>query len=292
MVMESSDTITWSYRASESRQGRFFLYLQIALIGGVVSLLIYLLLLATAATTDVGESQTLILFVLAILIGGPVSILYLLSSISNSGRDASFSRQFGLTSYNRLSIGWVVISSVFGAVISISSFFTHPLLILIVFVGGPVVAFGGVGLFESQGKINTKTGTFRVGSQSYAIEDINEFSVYEWDEFAFLRLSFANEIAWITTPLIIPIPADIYKKIEPVLVAAQENKTEPVNPSSSVERIILAVFGVGALIGAIGLVYMGTQEGGAVLYWLASLVGVLALVFLVMSIRDFRKMGF
>ncbi|MFB1066762.1 hypothetical protein [Natrinema sp. H-ect4] len=282
------DTITWSRTVSSSKVGRFCLYLLVGLFGGVAALPVLFFLLSIVTLIGVGNYRLLAVVVLFTLIGGPFSLLYLLPLLLDREQRPLLGGVLDRAGYDRLGKPQLAASAIFGALILVGLFLVHPLIMGIIFIGGTLVSTVGMNISAPEGKINTDTQTFHINGQTFNLDGLKTLYVHKLGDLAILRPSFINETVVVTSPVFVSIPWEVYEEAKPVFKSSMESQSEPSNPPERGERIALGIFGGGALSGAIGLGYLGFQQGGdgaVVLYWAASLVGLFGLVFLVLAFR-------
>ncbi|MDS0475946.1 hypothetical protein [Natrinema sp. 1APR25-10V2] len=155
------------------------------------------------------------------------------------------------------------------------------------------VLFGtsvGMQPLTSHGEIDPVAGTVRVNGQSFDLEELAAVRAYRVPaiEAVVLRLSYATKTRGVTAPGYVTRPRDVYEEARPLLEAAA-SETERTTRQSGTERVVLAVFGVGALVGAVGAAFLGFEHGGdarVILSYVALIAGCFGVGFLALAARE------
>lgn len=289
-MTEHPRTITWSRSASASTLGRLCQYLQVGFFGGLT-----LLVIALGATVLVlfavnGAYGRLALFVLLLLIGGPFSLLYLLPLVTDDMARSSIRTWANRTGYDRLRPLPVAVSVLASTGVIVGSVAVSPMALLALFV---VVPFGtsiGMQLMNSRGEIDLERGTVRVNEQSFDLEELAAIDVHRvpWTETIVLRPSYATKTRGVTAPGYVSMPRDVYEEARPLLEAAA-SETEQTTQQSRTERVVLVIFGVGALIGAVGAAFLGFEQGGdarVILSYVALVAGCFGIGFFTLAAQE------
>ena len=289
-MTDGSDAITWTRRASESTLGRLCQYLQGGLFGGMTLLAVALGVAVLGLSAANGSYGQLALLVLFVLIGGPFSLLYLLPLIDDETARSSIRAWAVRASYDRLRPLPAAVSVLGGAIAIVGSVAASPLALLATFLLVPFGTSIGMQLVNSRGEIDPDAGTVRVNDRSVDLEELAAVRVYRVPavETVVLRPSYATKTRGVTAPGYVSMPRAVYEEARPLLEAAASG-TERTARQSRTERVVLVVFGVGALVGAVGAAFLGFERGGdarVVLSYVALLAGCFGIGFLALAARE------
>lgn len=288
-MVDHPSAVTWSRNASASRAGRLCRYVQAGFFGGLAVLVAVFCIAAVALSVTSGAAGRLAVFALLLLIGGPFSLLYLLPLLEDRTARSGVRDWLERAGYDRLSVSRLATSVLVGAVAIGGVIATVPTVLLAAFV---VVPFGtGIvtWLLTSRGRIDPETGTVRVNGRSFTLEELAAVRVFHVPavETVVLRLSYATKTRGVTAPSSVLLPREAYQNAKPLFDAATR-ETESTSQQSRAERVLLAVFGVGTLAGAVGAVFLGLEQGGdalVILSYAALLAGCFGVVFLALAVR-------
>jgi len=289
-MTDHSDAVTWSRSASASTLGRLCQYLQVGFFGGMTLLVVALGAAGLALSAVNGAYGRLALFVLLLLIGGPFSLLYLLPLVDDETVRSSIRTWADRTGYDRLRPLPAAVSVLVGAVVIVGSVAVSPVALLAFFLVVPVGTSIGMQMVNSRGEIDPVVGTVRVNDQSFDLEELAAVSVRRvpGTGTVVLRPSYATKTRGVTAPGYVSMPRDIYEEARPLLEAAA-SETERTIRQSRTERVVLVVFGVGTLVGAVGAAFLGFERGGdarVILSYIALLVGCFGIAFLALAARE------
>ncbi|WP_254762696.1 hypothetical protein [Natrinema marinum] len=289
-MTSQSDVITWTRRASESTLGRCCQYLQVGFIGGMVLLVVALGVATLVLSAANGAYEQLAILVLVLLIGGPFSLLYVLPLLDDDTARSSVGTWLDRTGYDRLRPLPAAVSVLAGAIVIVGSVAVAPMAPFVLFLA---VVFGtslGMQPLTSHGEIDPAAGTVRVDGRSFDLEELAAVRGYRLPavEAVVLRLSYATKTRRVTAPGYVTLPRDVYEEARPLLEAAA-SETERTSRQSGTERVVLAVFGVGALVGAVGAALFGLERGGnalVILSYVALIAGCFGVGFLALAARE------
>lgn len=289
-MTDGSDAITWTRRASESALGRCCQYLQVGFFGGTALLVVVLGVAVLGLSAANGSYGQLALLVLFVLIGGPFSLLYVLPLVDDETARSSVRAWAVRAGYDRLRPLPAAVTGLAGAIAIVGSVAASPLALLATFLSIPVGTSIGMQLVNSRGEIDPDAGTVRVNDQSFDLEELAAVRVYRVPavETVVLRPSYATKTRGVTAPGYVSMPRDVYEEARPLLEAAASG-TERTTRQSRTERVVLVVFGVGALVGAVGAAFLGFERGGdarVVLAYVALLAGCFGIGFLALAARE------
>ncbi|WP_408959823.1 hypothetical protein [Natrinema sp. 74] len=288
-MTDRSGAITWTRPASASTVGRFCLYLQVGFVGGMALLVVVLGATALVLSVVDGAYEQFALLALLLLIGGPFSLLYVLPLIEDETARSSVRTWASHTGYDRLRPLPAAVSVLAGAIAIVGSVAVSPVTPFVLFL---VVLFGtvvGMQPLTSHGEIDPKAGTVCVNDQSFELKELAAVRGYRVPavEVVVLRLSYATKTRGVTAPGYVTLPRDVYEEARPVLEAAA-SETERTTRGSRTERVLLAVFGVGVLVVAVGAAFLGFKRGGdalVILSYVALLMGCFGVGFLALAVR-------
>ncbi|WP_254522065.1 hypothetical protein [Natrinema caseinilyticum] len=286
-MTDRPDAVTWSRRASASTVGRCCLYLQVGFVGGITLLVIVLVVAALGLTAVDGAYGQLALLVLFLLIGGPFSLLYVLPLVDDDTARSSIRTWTDRAGYDRLRPLPAAVSVLAGAVTIVGSGAVSPVALLALFLSILAGTSIGTQLVTSWGEIDPEAGTVRVNDQSFGLEELAAVGVHRLPGTGtvVLRLSYATKTRGVTAPGYVSMPRDVYEEARPLLEAATRG-TQPTSRQSRIERVLLVVFGVGALVGAVGAAVLGFERGGdarVILSYVALLAGCFGVGFLALA---------
>ncbi|MFB1063344.1 hypothetical protein [Natrinema sp. H-ect4] len=289
-MTDHSDAVTWSRSASASTLGRLCQYLQVGFFGGMTLLVVALGAAGLALSAVNGAYGRLALFVLLLLIGGPFSLLYLLPLVDDETVRSSIRTWADRTGYDRLRPLPAAVSVLVGAVVIVGSVAVSPVALLALFLVVPVGTSIGMQMVNSRGEIDPVVGTVRVNDQSFDLEELAAVSVRRvpGTGTVVLRPSYATKTRGVTAPGYVSMPRDVYEEARPLLEAAASETERTIRQSRS-ERVVLVVFGVGTLVGAVGAAFLGFERGGdarVILSYIALLVGCFGIAFLALAARE------
>lgn len=257
--------IEWSHGPTDSRLLLTLGYVPLGVAGGLVIFVVSMLLFAAAAAVAGGNFFAVGLIVLLALVGGPFSLLYLWSLIRHPEQRPPFPDWVGA-----LRLRWVVLASLFGA-LAIALFIQWGLGF------HPVVAVGFVpllviGLFGSDGEIDTETRTLRYGdSNEIELDGLTGVKRLHVGETTLLWLSFPRG----RSPRLVVLPSGTDRAARPVFAAAAAQPTESHDPNRTVQAalVVLAVvfLSVPVILTVSGSV---TTEGTAIAGYVAVFFGI------------------
>lgn len=285
-----SDAITWRRHASASSLGRLCQYLQVGFFGGMILLVIVLVVAALVLSAVDGAYGQLALLVLLLLIGGPFSLLYVLPLIDDDTARSSIRVWVDRTRYDRLRPLPAAVSVLAGVITIVGSVAVSPLALLALFLFVPFGTSVGTQLVDSRGEIDPEAGTVRVNGQSFDLEELAAVGVRRvpGTGTVVLRPSYATKTRGVTAPGYVSMPRDVYEEARPLLEAAA-SETGRTTRQSRIERVVLVVFGVGALVGAVGAAFLGLERGSdarVILSYVALVAGCFGVGFLALAARE------
>jgi len=182
------------------------------------------------------------------------------------------------------------VSVLAGAVAIVGSVAASPFALFALFLLVPVGTSVGMQPLTFHGEIDPVAGTVRVNGQSFDLEELAAVRGCRVPaiEAVVLRLSYATKTRGATAPRYVTLPRDVYEEARPLLEAAA-SETERTTRQSGTERVVLVVFGVGALVGAAGAALFGLERGGdalVVLSYVALIAGCFGVGFLALAARE------
>ncbi|MGQ3412596.1 hypothetical protein ACT4ML_10095 [Natrinema sp. LN54] len=288
-MVDRPSAVTWSRSASASTAGRLCRYVQVGFFGGLAVLVAGFVIMGVVLSVASGAYEGVAVFALLLLIGGPFSLLYLLPLLEDRTTRSAVRNWLVRAGYDRLSLSRLATSVLVGAVAIIGVIATVPKVLLAGFVVIPVGTGTVTWLLTSRGQIDPETGTVRVNGQSFTLEELAAVRAFRISavETVVLRPSYATKTRGVTAPPSVVMPRDAYENAKPPFDAATR-ETESTDQQSRVERVVLVVFGVGALAGAVGATSLGLERGGdalVILLYVALLAGCFGVVFLALAVR-------
>ncbi|GAA0229610.1 hypothetical protein ACFFQF_13360 [Haladaptatus pallidirubidus] len=286
--MSSNETIRWSLDPSDSHLALISLHGAYGVFGGVT--LIVLLGIAFVGVTTIlsGQFEILALALLLGLVGGPLSLLYLLPLVADSNQRPGF---LGFDEHLRPLP--LVVASVVSAVALIATVLVAPWLLLLfpVLYGAMFVI---VGTFESSGELDPVRRVIRIDdsdlrpARELAFDDYDGFRRFKFAGMTVFRLSSEaqrlNNTHWLSVP--VSVAPAVERVIEDGI--AHEPTSQPTEVNRTVQATLVA-FGL-LLVGiAAGIVVVGRSAGQDVVVslLLASMVGVFGFMFLYLA-YDYR----
>jgi hypothetical protein len=258
--------IEWSRDPTDSRLLLALGYVPLGVAGGLVFFVVSMLLFAAAVAVAGGNLFAIGLIALLTLVGGPFSLLYLWPLIRHPEQRPPFPDWVG-----ELRPRWVVLASLVGALaiaLSIQSEFGLYSVVAVGFM--PLLV---IGLFSSEGAIDTETRTLRYGdSKEIELDGLTGVKRLHVGETTLLWLSFPRG----RSPRLLVLPAETDRAARPVFEAAAAQPTEANDPNRTVQATLVALavvfLGVPAILVVSGSV---TTEGVAIVGYVAAFFGIL-----------------
>ena len=270
----SAGRVSWSHGPADSAVARLFCYLQVAVLGGMALVFAGAFAGLYALTILSGNYRLLALLVLLTLVGGPVSLLYLLPLITDPDQRPPMPEEW--REFRHLNVVGTVVAAVLGAVVIVAAFAAGPPLLWAAFLVIPFVAFAGRAL-ASDGAFDPQAGTLAYADSEIDLDDVTGVKRTDVTDYAVVRLSHD---AGLGTPGLLVLPRTAADAVVPALERAAES-ADPAESGSLALTATLVALGLGSLAGAAGLASVArTADQPAILHWAALLAGLFGVLFL------------
>jgi hypothetical protein len=262
--------IGWSHDPTDSRVGMALAYVTAGVFGGLVLFAVSMFALAVAFAVAGGNFLIVGLIVLLALVGGPFSLLYLWPLLRHSEQRPA--APDWLAAFRPR---WILLASLFGGLAIVlflpSGFFFVPI------VGGFMSMFG-LGLFTSEGEIDTETRTLRYGYNiEIELDGLTDVKRFQIAGLALLWLSFPRG----RIPRLLVLPSETERIARPIFAEAAAQPAETHDPNRAVQATLVALALVFFSVPVV-LVVSGwtTTDEAAILGYVAVMMGFFGTVFI------------
>jgi hypothetical protein len=273
-------SVTWRYDATTQRWLRVVYLLAAALLHGVGVVVVVggLTLLGVALWT--GSTGIRVLVVLLALVGGPVSLLYLLPILRDPDQRPSFYPE-GMTVGLALSVRQRVALGLVGGTALAGSLLLDPRLTAAV-AGAGVLAALTYGVTASRGTIDPERAVLDTGAREFELDRVTGYRSRRLGSLALVTLSVPNRpgrLGRATTRVLVPSGrlAEVEAALDAVVAAADPEAGREPNPQVRIVAGGLALLFLG--IGAAAVVTIGTGVG----WYVAALCGLFGVLLLLVA---------
>lgn len=270
---------TWHYDATTQRWLRVLYLLAAALLHGVGVVVAVGGLALLGLTLLTGRTGTRALVVLLALVGGPVSLLYLLPMLRDPDQRPSF-YPGGMTTGLDLSLRQRAALGLSGAAVLAGCWWLDPRLAAGV-VGGGVLAGLTYAVATTRGTIDPERATLDTGAREFELDRVTGYRSRRLGPLSLVTLAVPNRpgrLGRSTTRVLVPTArlADVEAALDAVVAEADPEAGRDPNPQVRLAAGALALLFLG--IGAAAVIAVGAGIGWyvAALCWLFG--GILLLV--------------
>ncbi|WP_152418099.1 hypothetical protein [Haloferax elongans] len=277
--------VSWS-RDDTDRWETVFNYSFAGFFGGLLLLGVLLLLVVTPSAVLDGDIGHLLFPFLALLFGGPFSLV----TISVAASEDSLDELFPVIDAYRLKP--LLVASVVGAVAFVLAGFFPPLFY------GYLVGFVGLAVFisfrQTAGTLDVADATLSVpkmkdSERVYDLDGLQSVTTHRLGEHVVFRFRFDGSRS-LTGPSWLVVPADRAGEVHAGLTQLTGRETESSNVSPAAASV-LGLFGVGTLALAVGLfvVFQTASDSGRVaLGYMVAVLAFFGVLFLFVAVRSQR----
>lgn len=265
------EAVPWRYDATSQRWLRALLLVAAGLLYGL------LLLFAVSAAGVLGlavwtGSWELRLFVgLFALVGGPLSLLYLLPMLRDPDQRPTFYPAAVEHPFSTRT--WLVAAIAGAALLALAGWVAVPLAVVLVAVGG--LAGLGYLLAATRGRVDPETGTLAVGPREFDLSRVAGYRTRRLGPLALVTLSVParpGRFGSVPSRFTLPVARldDVTAALDAVVAATETEDPEGRDPNPVVRGValVLALVFVGAGVGGVALVGSGVGWYVAALCWL------------------------
>jgi hypothetical protein len=267
--------VEWRYDATKSRPLCLLAHLPVAALGGLFAWSLGAILVIGVAGADLG---TILFAVLFVLVGGPMSLLYLWPMLTDTDQrpriEAFASDEMPFT---RRSTGTAVVSGVVAIGVLVLAGASSQLLRTLVFLSVFVVVL--VGVFSSKGRI--EDGRLRNYGTTVHLSSIRDVRTVEVGGVVLAWVSYVRGTG-ILVPRLLTIPASDERR---VLSALRSHETATVETNTDpVVRTVLVLTGL-AFLAVAALVFITVDRGVYLRTYLSGIIGTIGALFCLVAWR-------
>lgn len=267
------EPIEWHRGLADSPVARFLAY---AVVGIGIALPALAVLLATVlAVVSIpaivgslsADPSTLLVIVVLVLVGGPMSLLYLWPLLTEPDQRRPI---LANTWIDALETRGIVLATIGGATVHVLAFLVVPVGPLLVLLGGGLLASTGTWLLLTEGAVNPRDRTLTVrSSQQRRVRSGDTVDLDTWTGLTryrlgpvtLLRPSYGPGVRG-GTPRLLSLPSWVAEAASPVFEQALETPVPtPERPPNPVVAATLALFGLGIV--AVGVAALALEVGPA-----------------------------
>ncbi len=285
--MSETETVRWSLDPRESRLALACLYGAYGFPLGMV-MVVALGLLALAATALLADQLAVVaVVVLFALVGGPMSLLYLLPMLKDAEQRP---RLFALSEHLRPIP--LAVASLVGAGVLVLSVVGGGWTLLLYAIAMAAM-FTTANAFNSAGELDPDRRILRI--QTHSVRSDRELALDEFGEFR--RFAVGGIVAFRLVPVVrrldstewVVVPNSVAPVVQRAIESgiAHESPAEPKKTNRAVQATLVALglLFVGAAAGIV-LVGRSTIDSPRAIFMLASLVGMFGFIFLAVGYRS------
>jgi hypothetical protein len=287
--MDSSpdDVVTWGVDPTDTTFGRLCAYGLVGLFGGFGLLAVGVVAFALVAAVTSADPGTLAVVVVLALVGGPVSVLGLVSFLDADQRpdDLHFRDRFDVGDLHLLGIVTSVLLGAAGIAASVAS---GSVLAAYPLVGVLFVVTMGLAVGGPNGRVDRDAGTLTVDGNAHPLADLSSVRALEVGGLVVVTTRFVARPGGRDAPFLLTIPVDAYEQVRGALDAGVAADSTVDTPRSRTDRVAIAAAGVGSLTLAVALVALGATssvDGAGVLYFVASFPTLFGVLLLALAAR-------
>ncbi len=269
-------TISWSIRVQNSRLLRFCVYTAISVLGGMFLLAVCGSIFFLIVEIWQGNFSPVVLALLLALIGGPVSLLYLLPVLRDADQRPSPTQfiPFGV------SLRMLPILSLCGALLLFGSIQVSPLGPLVVFGVGIFVLLPVASAVQSDGKIDTEENTLTYYNRTVDLDTLTRVRRLRVGALSILWLSYVSGTATTLTPRLVVLPTDIERRTRETFEAGvSQPVADEHHGSPRAVSIALGLFGF-LFLSIGGVVFLIDQIPSGVDVYFGVFLGLFGMIFL------------
>jgi hypothetical protein len=274
---EVARSVSWQHDATTRRWLRLPLLLGLGVVDGIAVLVAGAVLAMLAFVLLTGTAEARLLVVLFALIGGPLSLVYLLPVLRDPAQRPSFlgTEHRQLSGRQRAAVGVV------GAAVLALSWWLDPRLAAIVaglgVLGGAVYA-----LSATRGTIDPEDATLRVAAREYDLAPVTGYRTRRFGPVALVTVSAPNRPGRFgRVPSRFRVPTDrldeVTAALDGVVATAPSETGRPSNPA-----VRLVAGGMALLFLAVG-VAAAVLVDGVVGWYVAAVCGLFAVILLAVA---------
>lgn len=287
-------SIEWQTDLADTRAGLFCAYLAVGTLLGL-PLLVALALLVTLPVTIpalLANPSALVLVVVLVLVGGPMSLLYLWPVLTESDQRRPIVPDPVLDVLTRRGVVAAAVAGALAHGLGLVLFALSPLIVILV---GGLAASAGTWLLLTAGRIDPDGRRLEVrqslneresAGRTVDLDTWTALARYRLGPVTLLRPTYGPGVRG-GVPRLIPLPTWVADEAAPVFEAALAAPTpEPDRAPNPVVAATLAVFGFGCLAVGVGIVLLEAAPASSRLYVLG-LSAAFGGIFLVAALREY-----
>lgn len=272
--------VTWRQDATTHRWLRLPLLLGRGLLYGVQALVLGAVLTMLGLVLWTGSTGARLLVVLLGLVGGPLSVLYLLPMLRDPDQRPTFYPD-AMAAGPTLPIHRRVLLGLVGAALLAGAWLVDPRLSALLAAVG-LLGGAGYALSTTRGSVDPETATLRVAAREYDLAPVTDYRIRRLGPVVLFTLSATNRPGRFgTVPSRFRVPADRLDAVRAALdaIVADEPPAGGREPNTQVR---LVAGGLALLFGGVAAVVVGTV-GGVVGWYVAAICGLFAVILLLVA---------
>lgn len=265
------DSVTWRHDATTRRWLRVLFLVAAGLLHGVVVLVGAALLFVVGLALWRGSTAVRALIVLLALVGGPVSLLYLLPMLRDPAQRPQFYPE-GMTVGPGLPVRQRAVLGVVGAGLLAGCWWLDPRLAAVVVAGG-VLAGVAYAVAATRGTVDPERAVLETGAREFALDRVTGYRTRRVGPVALVRfVAPARPGRLGRAPSFVVVPSDRLPDVEAALdsVVARVAPGEGREPNPQVRLVAGGLALLFLAVGAAAVVAIGAVIGWyvAALCWL------------------------
>lgn len=287
METSGGDVVAWEITATDTRFGRLCGYALVGVLGAFALAALLAFAVAVAAAVASGDSGTLFVAVVLLLVGGPVSVVALVPFLDADQRpdDLWQSAPLDLGGLHPVAVAASVLLAAGGIVVGLGSgaAFTPYVVVGVLFVAAMGLAIGG-----PRGRVDRDAGTLTVNGNANPLADLAAVRAVDVGGLVLVNTRFVARPGGRDAPFLFTIPRDAYDRVRDDLDAGVAADSTVEHSRSRTDRVVIIAAGIGSLALAAALVALGATssvDGADVLYFVAGFPALFAVLFLALAAR-------
>jgi len=269
--------VSWSLTPASSRPLRLLWYASMSVWAGFACLAVGIAGVVAVGALLAGDPGPALLVGLLVLVGGPLSLLYLWPLLRERDQRPAF-----LTPAPWVQPGWLTL----GAALVVVLVFAVPAAAVALFavaIASAVLA----ALIRSDGEVDADSGRLVTDGRTVSLESLSGVSRVDLPRLAVLWLRYAGGTESAMAPRLVVVPRHVADRVTASIERGMPNRATGEDPSRSnrAVRVALVVLGLGSL--ALGVtLHVLDPVPLSVALWGSGLCGLFGLLFLWLAVAE------
>jgi len=286
-MTEAERSVSWSVAATDTRVGRLCASALVGWLSAPIVGVLAVLAFGLAGRVASGDYEVVAVVLLLFAVGGPVSLIGLLAALAAD--EITLPDWLSFVDGDGLSPAGVVASAALGFVALAAGLAAAGALAWAGYLAILVLAVTGLALASPEGAVDRDAGTLTVNDRTHALADLTAVDAYPLGNVVLVRPRFAPRPGGRDAPWLVPMPADVYERVEPAFAEGVAAEPDVPDTASTSDRVVLGLGGAFSLALAAGLALVAAtsaNEGVAMLYWGASAPALVGVLLVVLAVRN------